>query len=280
MKTIFFITAFLFVGCNSTNKQKELKNLQIPSASASIEQQKQTLPKEINQSNSSCKENMILVSGNYCTDVKQECEIWIEDPSKNKFARCKKFKPSICIGERIHMQFCIDKEEMYFEESKLPKTNISWTECKNECEYQGKRLCSPNEWTFACEGEDSLPYPYGLERNKNYCNIDTESIDQNKENGKKIICGKELCDLRHKVTEDLNCISPFGVHNMTGNVDEWVISSPYNHSKIPNFTMRSVLKGGHWLPIRARCRPETRDHDEGFKQISIGCRCCSNKIDN
>ena len=46
------------------------------------------------------------------------------------------------------------------------------------------------------------------------------------------------------------CVSPYGVYDMTGNVDEWVV----NESGRP---YKSGLKGGYWGPVRDRCRPMT-----------------------
>ena len=64
------------------------------------------------------------------------------------------------------------------------------------------------------------------------------------------------------------CISPYGVYDMTGNVDEWVINSsghPY----------KSGLMGGHWVRgARNRCRPETVAHAESTVFYEIGGRCC------
>ena len=63
-------------------------------------------------------------------------------------------------------------------------------------------------------------------------------------------------------------MSPYGVYDMTGNVDEWVV----NESGKP---YKSGLKGGYWGPVRDRCRPMTTVHAEGFSFYQIGFRCCS-----
>jgi MYXO-CTERM domain-containing protein len=54
---------------------------------------------------------------------------------------------------------------------------------------------------------------------------------------------------------------------MTGNVDEWTHSA-----RSTGFA--SVLKGGYWGPVRARCRPATRAHNEDFVAYQQGFRCC------
>ena len=40
------------------------------------------------------------------------------------------------------------------------------------CKKASKRLCTENEWTFACEGEEVRPYPYGWTRDATACVID------------------------------------------------------------------------------------------------------------
>ena len=64
------------------------------------------------------------------------------------------------------------------------------------------------------------------------------------------------------------CVSSFGVHDLTGNVDEWTTST-----RTSGF--RSVLKGGYWSVVRNRCRPSTRAHNEGHRYYQQGFRCCS-----
>lgn len=63
------------------------------------------------------------------------------------------------------------------------------------------------------------------------------------------------------------CRSVFGVYDLTGNVDEWT-------SSVRAGERPSILKGGYWGPIRARCRPSTRMHNENFTYYQQGFRCC------
>src|SRR6185436_20408605 len=64
-----------------------------------------------------------------------------------------------------------------------------------------------------------------------------------------------------------SCVSAYGVHDMTGNVDEWVV----NESGLP---YKSGLKGGYWGQVRTRCRPMTTAHYEQFSFYQVGFRCC------
>jgi formylglycine-generating enzyme len=246
-KVLFFL---ILCGCSSADKPSLLQK------SFSIEEQ--TIV-------SSCPVDMKLISGEYCTQVIQNCKLYLESPSNTPFARCLEFNVSKCTGKKIKMNYCIDTKEYTELLNKIPISNISWTEAKTICEKNNKRLCTEPEWTFACEGEEMYPYTTGYFRPSKICNIDIS---------KNIICKNKLCDLKNTIDSNLECTSPFGVHNMAGNVDEWIEVPKYQHSKVPDLWMRSSLKGGHWLPVRNRCRPRTDDHDEQFHQISIGFRCC------
>ena len=207
-----------------------------------------------------CPDAMVLVEGEYCTEVRQTCEDWMESPNGNSVARCRKFAPSECIGTRVHKRFCVDKDEYAAAGETLPMGNVSWTYAKSTCEGDGKRLCLESEWNFACEGEAMQAYATGQERDSTKCNYDQKKLLD--------INGKVL-DLRKSVAETEQCLSPFGVRNMNGNVDEWTFRD------VTNGEWRSAMKGGWWMPARDRCRPATTAHDEHFKEFQAGFRCCS-----
>jgi sulfatase modifying factor 1 len=209
--------------------------------------------------NDACPAGMLLVDGDYCKEVRETCLDW-EDPPANKLARCAKFGPTECVGERVHKRFCIDRDEYVAPGDELPTSDVSWTQAKEICEGESKRLCMETEWEFACEGEQMLPYPTGYDRDPKLCNFDKDPLLDRK--------GK-LLDLREREDERASCVSPFGVRNMSGNVDEWVFRDRTNGE------WRSALKGGWWMPARDRCRPATTAHDERFHQLQTGVRCCA-----
>ncbi len=65
------------------------------------------------------------------------------------------------------------------------------------------------------------------------------------------------------------CVSGYGVYDLTGNVDEWTVCRG-NCEKYPSY-----LKGGHWLgQVRNRCHPVTVHHGPEFKMYPVGFRCC------
>jgi hypothetical protein len=216
----------------------------------------------------SCAAGMVLVEGLYCPNPKQECEDWVDDPAKFPYARCAKFKsPATCDGEKVAMRFCIDKEEFTAPGDELPTGDVSYNDAAKVCASEGKRLCGEQEWTFACEGEEMRPYPYGFERDASACNF---------EQGHLTNPDGTLRDGRVPESANAQCQSPFGVHNMVGNVDEWItLEKPHYSQRAGGKKMMSGLKGGWWGPLRNRCRPVTVDHDEVFHELQTGIRCCA-----
>jgi hypothetical protein len=207
-----------------------------------------------------CPSEMVLVEGEYCTDVKQICDDWMEAPRADGVGRCRHFAPSQCVGQRVHKRFCIDKDEYHEPGDPLPKVDVGWLTSQETCTKIGKRLCYESEWNFACEGEDMVPYATGQSRDANKCNYDQKQLLDH--------WGKPI-DHRKTVAETEQCTSPFGIRNMNGNVDEWT------YRDVTNGQWRSAMKGGWWMAARNRCRPATTAHDEHFHGFQSGFRCCS-----
>lgn len=211
----------------------------------------------------SCPAEMVLAEGNYCTDVRQDCNRWLDDEAL-PFARCAEYSHHPrCVGQRVSLRFCIDRLEYTPPGETLPQNQASFDIASKTCQGLGKRICTDSEWNFACEGEDMLPYPYGYERQA-VCNQDrTDLFEKNPHM-------QVLRDLREPADSHPECKSPFGVLNMTGNMDEPTAREGFEK----NQPFRNALKGGWWMPSRNRCRPATTAHDDYFKDIQIGVRCC------
>jgi formylglycine-generating enzyme required for sulfatase activity len=137
---------------------------------------------------------------------------------------------------------------------------------------RAERLCTEAEWTFACEGEESAPFPYGYNRDSEACVIDRawREVDERALVPRESL--RALAQIDRLWQGDTSgshpwCRSVFGVYDMTGNVDEWT-------SSVRTGDRRSILKGGYWGPVRTTCRASTRSHGEGFAFYQQGFRCC------
>jgi hypothetical protein len=215
-----------------------------------------------------CPSDMVEVEGDYCPWIEQKCLRWLDPETK---MRCAEFAPSSkCQSKTVKKHFCIDRYEWPNKVGEKPMVMGTWYDAEKSCKSAGKRLCGDSEWTLACEGEERLPYPYGYARNADACNIDKPHPDVNEQAlGNPATRDAEAARLDQRDTSGSHesCVSPYGVFDMTGNVDEWVV----NESGAP---YKSGLKGGYWGPVRTRCRPMTTAHYEGFSFYQIGFRCC------
>jgi len=243
-----------------------------------------------------CPGDMVLVAGNYCPTVQQNCidhhtEFKNEQKKKQKAAergeekhastvseRCLRYEePSVCLSKtRTPMRFCVDRYEWPNQKGELPSLLVSWGDAKKLCEEKGKRLCMEAEFNFACEGEAMLPYTYGYVRDATACNIDKEYRKREKTLKKyarcmqKPECKAELARLDQRLPAGSlpRCVSPFGAYDLNGNINEWVERPKQEY---PN---RSGLKGGWWGPVRGRCRPTVGFHKEDDYGYEEGFRCC------
>jgi len=206
-----------------------------------------------------CPKDMVLVSGQYCPEVEHKCVRWLETEGRYAYFRCAEYaRPAKCLTERKSMHYCIDRDEYVSPGETLPATGQSWTDAKRTCESLGKRVCRESEWNFACEGEELRPYPYGFVRDAEACNADR--IDIYRTDGR-------LTDLREGPDGHPSCTSPFGVHHLSGNLEEWTTID----GSIP---ARPAMKGAYWQPSRNHCRAAQTAHDEFYNGDETGFRCC------
>ncbi len=205
---------------------------------------------------------------------------------------CQHFKEDYLQGKDIpfkNMDVCIDAYEFPNIPGEYPAVMLSFDDAQSLCAAEGKRLCTEDEWSFACEGEGASPYPHGLHRytdmadkfpnhvtnrdGRNYDNLKItltqKDIQEMLKNARKTVAGKLLDKgyFGRKSGEGRACVSAFGAYDMTGNIEEWAMSEQGR---------ASVLKGGYWSPVRARCRYNEPAHGPGHRYYQTGFRCCQN----
>jgi hypothetical protein len=240
---------------------------------------------------------MVLVDGDYCTQLELRCEkSWYA--KWNDKTICERFdEPSTCVGQKVKKRFCIDRYEYPNQKGERPRVMFNFPQAQHLCAAEGKRVCTETEWTMACEGPSYKPYPYGYARDPNVCNGDREYIEPkvtgHDDNGAPIfafaakdpaVSGPELERLwQGRVSgsapspesgagqPSTGCVSDYGVWDMPGNADELASSeTPEPTSKFDN-----VTTGGPWLyGVRNQCRPKIYTHNEGFAYYYLSTRCC------
>lgn len=218
---------------------------------------------------------MVLIEGDYCTEVKQEClKHWYSEVNKKKV--CEAFEPKTqCIGEKVNKRYCIDRYSWPNQAGVRPEVMNNFYQAQVKCAAVGKRMCTESEWTLACEGPEMKPFPYGYIRDPNKCNGDNpwDHPDMTKVAQRD---PTELARLWQGVPSGTQpeCISDYGVHDLPGNNDEVVASETFSNDWRGKYD--SVHTGGPWYTgVRNQCRPKIYTHDEGFYYYYLGFRCCA-----
>ena len=222
-----------------------------------------------------CPADMLYVDATYCDQMERRC-LKDEYDKPNHLTICHEFaEQQRCTGKERRQRFCIDRYEYPNEKGAHPPVMVDWYDAAGACASVGKRLCWESEWVTACEGPEKLPFPYGRKRDPKACNIDNAWVGPNLDavySPKPEVQDAELRRLdKSKPSGAMEgCQSGFGVHDLTGNFDEWVLAEQeVGESKWAR------LKGGAWGHVRNACRPYTTSHPPEFTYYFISFRCCA-----
>ncbi|MED5369607.1 MAG: bifunctional serine/threonine-protein kinase/formylglycine-generating enzyme family protein [Myxococcota bacterium] len=145
--------------------------------------------------------------------------------------------------------FYIDRYEFPNRKGEQPVGNVSWADATRACEEVGKRLCTSDEWEKACKGPENFIYSYGDTPDPSFCG--------------------EAMDEPYRVGDRENCLSGYGVYDMSGGFREWTGTAKESNDS------RKVVKGGQ----RGNYERGTRcafgvDEDKGYAEATMTFRCC------
>lgn len=157
----------------------------------------------------------------------------------------------------------------------FPQSYISGKEAATACKASGKRLCRATEWKQACQGPQKTAYPYGQKREPGKCNDAGKSPIS-----RTLMIGGSAWSFQNMNQPSLttlpetvapsgtfqDCVSGYGVHDMVGNVHEWVDDQS------------GSFAGGYFQDVELNgpgCSYKTVAHQFSYHDYSTGFRCCA-----
>ena len=158
-------------------------------------------------------------------------------------------------AERVNMKaFCVDKYEWPNVSGEAPTRLVTWLEATSLCSKKNKRLCTEYEFEKACRGPGGTLYTYGDGFSQKACANATDE---------------------YGIGQFTNCISGFGVYDMSGGVFEWTSSTPPT-TVGPDVSGLRIVRGGltkDSAEKSSRCTFRLR-FETSVSGHEIGFRCC------
>ncbi|MEM6790916.1 MAG: SUMF1/EgtB/PvdO family nonheme iron enzyme [Myxococcota bacterium] len=217
-----------------------------------------------------CPADMRMVEGRHHDQLAQWCvDVRRDGPTDH----CYGYHPNLSmqVGPTTEIRVCVDQFEAPNRRGARPLVLQSFRSAEKWCARRGKRLCTEAEWELACEGPEHRPWAYGWEVETRLCNANKgwRSVDFSAFGGDPEAARKESDRLWQGTPSGRyrTCVSPFGIVDMMGNVEEWVRTRA--HRRHPG-----ALMGGFWAKPWTGCRGTNDAHQPSFAFYETGFRCC------
>lgn len=126
-----------------------------------------------------------------------------------------------------------------------PVTMVDWWDAYAYARWKGQRLPTEEEWEKAARGENGLSFPWGDASSREKANLGDDYDANGRKGG-----SKDQFNLWAPTDRECQDVSPYGIHDMAGNVSEWTASEfkgePWPaHPDFPDLRV-PVVRGGHF----------------------------------
>ncbi|MBX3202831.1 MAG: formylglycine-generating enzyme family protein [Labilithrix sp.] len=150
----------------------------------------------------------------------------------------------------------------------LPVSCVPWTSAHAYCAAAQKRLPREVEWELAARGTSAIKYPWGG-AGASGCGT---AVTLASEKTQRSCSGKRPA----RVGSRPGGASPYGLHDMSGNVEEWV--ADWYGEAVSDLSPRAgashVLRGGGWLSLPSQAKTTSRNWGSAREMgPNVGFRC-------
>ncbi|MSP25735.1 MAG: hypothetical protein EXR75_11335 [Myxococcales bacterium] len=217
-----------------------------------------------------CPADMRLVEGAHYEHVAHVC---LDERKDKKDSHCFAYAEDVSVldGPVTELRVCMDRFEAPNAMGQKPMVMQSFEMAERWCAKRKKRVCSEQEWELACEGPGHRALAYGWSVNVRACNSNKgwRPVDFAAFDGPREGALKEAGKLWQGTPSGryASCVSPFGVVDMMGNVEEWVKTRSGR-------AWPGALMGGFWAKPWTGCRGTNDAHQPTFAFYETGFRCC------